>query len=410
MMFTTNQSRFFDIDVPTEVAPAGQSIAALMATHGIKSEAGMSVEIPSINTGTPEPVNQAAPSEPAATANPEPDIRPDITTPEVSQAPPTEPTQVSTPQIAEAPKPVQTWQEVLKSQPETDVLKELGYDERAVSLVNELKGFEKIDFFTGLLKEWKEKGTLTGYLKELTTDYAKMPAEEVMRHQLKLEYPRASDKQLEILFNKNIVEKYGLNSVDESEMETGKELLEAEADRHRDQFVNNQQKYLTPKPPEPSQVATPDPMKEREQQRQKEAQAFASYIDNDPYTKSLESNKALVMGEGDEKFNFPVDPAQLKAVLTNQQEWANHLFTEKANSDGSKVFIPDAEKQFIIAGIAVYGKQFLNAYAQHFKTIGGKAAIAPIENASKPDGSSASATEVAPITVAEAMARQGRLV
>jgi len=81
----------------------------------------------------------------------------------------------------------------------------LGYDENSVSFVKELKELDPK--MVKFLDTWKNNGdALQDYLKEAATDYATMPSEDVMRHQLREEYPKASEKQLEILFRKEVIE------------------------------------------------------------------------------------------------------------------------------------------------------------------------------------------------------------
>lgn len=404
-MFTTNLHKFFNIDAPSEAVPSTPSIAQMMAQHGHKSENGFSVEMPSVNIEQPQPPTPTATPEPVATTNTEVPSSEVPTTTEVQPEPPKEQITEPTLQIAEPPVTVQSWQEVLKNQQPDAVLKELGYDEQVVSLAKEIEANPQMLAF---YQHWKEKGDVTSYLRELSTDYLKMPAEEVMRHQLRQEYPKANERQLEILYNQKVVNQYKLNSDDEVEAEEGKLLLEAEADKYRDNLIGNQQKYLLPKPPEPSQV--PQEVKPPEDTTNKDSEVYAALIDGHQYTKSIFTDKKISIGDGDEKFNFPVDPNALRGNLVSADTWAQKLFVEHTKPDGTKEYIPDVEKQMLISAVAEYGMKFINEIAQHFKSVGGKAALTPIENAKIPDGATPSAAEVQPTTVAGQMARYGRLV
>lgn len=409
MNTTTIPRKFLNIDAPTESVPqAATSIASMMAQHGVKSEPGMTVEIPSISpvTNTTENKEQntlTAQEPPTAKVEQTPNaekVSPETPTPQVEQP------KVEVPQqIVETPQAAPTWQEVLKQQQPETVYKELGLDASVVNLAKEIATNQQM---IGFYQHWKNNGNVNDYLRELSTDYSKMPAEEVMRHQLRTEYPKATDKQIEVLFQKEVIQAYNLDSEDEQELETGKLLLDAKADRYRDAFVQNQQKYLVPKPPEPSQP-TPNPYEEAEKVKQQETEAFKSYIDNNQYTKSIFASKQFVLGEGDEAFKFPIDPQRLRDNLVDADRWATKLFIESKKPDGSEMYEPDVTKQYLISMIAEYGMDFMNAYASHYKTLGGKATIAPIENASQSDGSQPAKTDVAPKTAAEAMARYGTL-
>ena len=74
------------------------------------------------------------------------------------------------------------------------------------------------------------------------------------------------------------------------------------------------------------------------------------------------------------------------------------------DADGS----PKTEHQLAVAAFALDSKKFLSEYAKHLKSVGAKEVIDPIENASKPDGSTSSKSDAEPKTMAEAMARGGR--
>jgi hypothetical protein len=67
-------------------------------------------------------------------------------------------------------------------------------------------------------------------------------------------------------------------------------------------------------------------------------------------------------------------------------------------------------KNTLLVGlVATYGDKFLNAYAQHYRALGGKTVIDPIENASVPSGATPSQAPVTPDNPAAAMAKGGRV-
>lgn len=407
MNLTANSRKFLNIDAPTEAVPqGGGSIAAMMAQHGVKSESGSTVEVPVISPVTnTENKGQEPPSAqepPTATVEQTPNaatLTPEPPKPQVEQT--TEPT----PQIAATPAVVPTWQEVLRQQQPETVLQELGLDASVVNLAKEIATNQQM---IGFYNHWKSNGNVNDYLRELSTDYSKMPPEEVMRHQLRQDYPKATERQLDVLFKQEVIKAYNLDSEDEEELNTGKLLLEAKAERYRDSLMQNQQKFLVPKPPEPSQPV--NPLEELNRTRQQEQEKFTSFIDADQYTKSIFAAKQYVVGEGEEAFKFPVDPQKLRNNLVDADTWASKLFIENRNPDGSPSYVPDVQKQYLVSMVAEYGMDYINALANHYKTLGGKATIAPIENASQPSGEQPSKAEVAPTTAAGAMAKYGRLV
>jgi len=311
---------------------------------------------------------------------------------------------VPTPQKEAEQQAVPTWQEVLKSQQPDTVLKELGFNDKVISLLSETKELDPK--MVAFLNHWKQNGDVKGYLKELDTDYSKMSSEDVMRNQIRAEYPKASEAQLNILFQKKIVDAYNLDpdNYSEDEVEAGKLLLDAEADKYRDNLIEKQNQFLLPKAPEAKQEA-PDP---KELERVQVIEDIQKQVKESSYTKSLLANKAITIGEGDEKFTFPVDPNALLDVVLNGDTSGELMFNIEKTSDGKERFIPKTEHQMLVATVNKYGVEFINQLAKHYKSLGSKAAIEPINNARPTEGNTSSQSEIAPKTPAEAMARQGR--
>jgi len=372
----------------------GNSIASLMAKSGVVNETDSMVATP-IEIAENKAETSHTEGTPVATTTDLPVTEP--ASPETPSQPETAPVPVKTVETpTQEPQKPLSLQEVLRqSQPEA-VLKELGFDD---NLVNFFKDVKELDpKMVAFLNTWKTGGDIQAYVREMSTDYTKMPAEEVMRHQLRQEYPNASERQLDILYRKEIAEKYNLDSVDEAEAEEGKLLLEAKADRYRNEFAQKQQEFLLPKAPEPKPE---QPNLELEKQKQ-EFEAYKSVVSNHEMTKNILSSKQISLGEGAEKFNFPVDPQGITDVLFDSEKWAATLY----NEDGS----PKVEHQLLVAAVAKYGKEFLSEYAKHFKSLGGKAVIEPLENAKPVEGSQQLPTQAAPKNAAEAMARGGSFV
>jgi len=382
----------------TQISPA-----EALAQYGTKTDGSNTVLEPIVIKKEEEKPVDTKVEEPAATAKPETKVETAKETPTQVKV---EETKVETKQ-ADTPTPQPTLAEVLKSQQPETVLKAMGFDDKVIKLVDSLKGFENVDYFSGLLNEWKTNGNVNGYLKELTTDYTKMPAEEVMRHQLRQEYPKASERQLDALYKKEVVQVYSLDSDDKDELEEGQALLEAKADKYRDTFVENQKKFLMPKAPEPSEPAASS----QDLQREQNLQQFQSAIEADQYIKDLAVQKSLVFGEGDDKYTFPIEnPQELKELITDGDKWAEAFFNPVKQADGSIKLVPDFQKQILVSAVLKYGNTLFTDLAKHYKALGGKAAIADLENAKQPDNNNTAQPDAQPTTVAGAMAKQGRLV
>jgi len=392
--------KFYDADVAdagggeAAVAEPVMTAAQAMAQHGKKSDENSGDVAP---IEIPEKKEEAKKEEPvtAATATSEvPKEEAKAETPKAEVQAEEAKKEETQPIVAEAPK-VPTLEEVLKTNQPDTVLKALGFDDEKVALVQELKDVDpKV---VGIIQAWKS-GQLGEYVKELSNDYSKMEAEEVMRHQLRVEYPKANQRQLDILYKKEVVDAYNLDSDYPDEVEEGKLLLGAKADKYRDSFISNQDKYLMPKPPEPKAEVVPD--NSAELKAKENVEKYVKEIENDPYTKDIIANKKITLGEGEEKFSYPVDYSSLIGNLTDGEKWVSVMYDKDTGA-------PRISHQLLIAAVAEYGMEFLDAYAKHFKGLGAKEVVEPIDNASPADKSTPAKSDPLPTSAAQAMAKSG---
>jgi hypothetical protein len=215
-----------------------------------------------------------------------------------------------------------------------------------------------------------------------------MDAAELMRHQLRLDYPKASEAQLEVLYEDEVLHKYKqTDDYSESEQERGKLLLEAKADKFRDDFVERQKSKLLPPAPEKAAVSNePDPQVAEQQQVLEDSKK--SVLDSPYYRKVLLDGK-LTLGEGAETFNFSVDANELPDILYNGEKFVQSMFKVEEGTNGKMKLTADPEHQMLVAATAKYGKQLFVELAKHYKALGSKKAIDPIENPSQPNQNSA---------------------
>jgi hypothetical protein len=393
--------KFFDA-APNEAAATEEVVqmtpAQAMANSGVLRSPNSQVEVPNVITEKKPESTEAKVETPVETTNETTETKEEKA--ESKKAPEKSETEATNLPIEEKKPevPTPTWQEVLKEQPDA-VLKEVLGDDKKVALVKTLK--ELPPEMAALIEHWQANGNVTAYLQALTTDFSKMPAEEVMRHQLRQDYPKANPKQLELLYKRKM-ESYGLiEDADEATIENGRLLLEADVDILRDKFSDSQKSFLLPKPPE-AKVAEPAAVDDTAAKQQQELEQYKAIIDGDAFFKSLAENKKFVFGEGDEAFNFPVDPTILKDNLTDPKKFGSKLL----NAEGKD----DVRKQFLISMIAEYGDAFLKEYAKHFKSLGGKEVTTTIQNAKKPKEEEAAPAEVKITNPAQAMAQSGKFV
>lgn len=402
--------KFYDTDAAdvaasneTSEAPVASnvepmSIAALMAREGVKSSTegeGVSpIRLNRDGSWESEAEVRNAPVAPTKAKDTSEDEQ------EISQSVESEAATSQTQKEMESSTEL-NWQDAVKSQQPDEVLKALGFDEKAISFIKDLK--EVDPKVVGFLNTWKEKGNVTEYLNELSKDYTQMPAEDVMRHQLRVDYPKASEAQLDVLYKKEIVEKYNINSYDEDEANEGKLLLEAKADKYRDELAKAHQEKLLPTAPDRSAEA------QAEEQRLAEfSKHIVTEFNNSPYTKEVLSKNAITIGEGNDKFSFPIDSKAITDLVLNGDTTGELMF-DKVNKDGQEVFLPKAQHQLLVATVNKYGEKFITELAKHYKSLGSKAAIEPIDNARPTGVKQTSTASEEPKSIAGAMAKYGRL-
>lgn len=394
--------KFYDADVAdagggeAAVAEPVMTAAQAMAQHGKKSDENSGDVAPIEITEKKEEAKKEEPVTAATATSEVPKEEAKAETPK-AEVQAEEPKKVETQPIVAEPVKVPTLDEVLKANQPDTVLKALGYDDEKVALVSEMKDLDpKV---VGIIQAYKN-GTLGEYAQALSTDYTKMSDEDVMRHQLRKEYPKVSDAAFEALFEDEVLDKYKLDSdvYSEAERAKGKLLLEAKAAKYRDELVANQEKYLMPKPPEPKAEVVPD--NSVELQAKENVEKYVKEIENDPYTKDIIANKKITLGEGEEKFSYPVDYSSLIGNLTDAKKWVSVMYDKDTGA-------PRTSHQLLVAAVAEHGMEFLDAYAKHFKGLGAKEVVEPIDNASPADKSTPAKSDPLPTSAAQAMAKSG---
>lgn len=386
--------------VPEQQAENSQpSIAELMARHGTKSIGS--------DENIPEPISVSKQNSKEAEVEDDSPVAPtkEETKAEADHDKAKGEQQAEIPeQIEKDSDKVQDWQTTIKNQQPDEVLKALGFDSKVAEFLKELKDVDpKV---VGLLNHYKNGGDLKEYLNEVSKDFSSMAAEDVMRHQLRLDYPKATDAQLEALYKKEIVEKYNLNSYDEDEQNEGKLLLEAKADKYREDLAKMQADKIIP--------AFDNSKAEQERLAQEKAnEEYSKMIVNsfneNPYTKEVLSKNAITIGEGDDKFSFPVDAKEVADIALYGDKTGELMFEKTKDSNGQEIYTPKSQHQLLVATVNKYGEKFITELAKHYKSLGSKAAIAPIDNARPVENRNASSASPEPTTLAGAMAKYGKI-
>jgi hypothetical protein len=388
---------------PEDVAPAAlttdNSIVAAMAKSAVLVEPGGTFSGQDIKL---EPPTSGAPAAPANETSATPAAQAAPAAPQ-AQTPPTQ--QASPAQANQPPAPAAqtlSWQDILKEQPVTDVLKAIGLDDAAVKFLN---GRKTIDpKIAGLISHYEAKGDVKPYFEALTMDYSKMSDQDVMRRHLQAKYSNLTPEEFEELYRDEVIDRYKLDPdmYDEKQRKLGTIRLKADAGEPRAAMLAKQQELLLSPPPE-AQVPQELLDYQLKDKAGKEAQeAYTGMLTNSPQFKDIVQQKKIVIGEGEEAYNYALDnPEETLAPLINTQKWYELMF----NPDDT----PRIGTQTLIAAIARDPVKFLADYGKHHQAIGASRALAPINNASPAQGTPARDGN-APLEPVAEMAKNGRLV
>ena len=258
--------------------------------------------------------------------------------------------------VEQAAQPELSWEEVLKN-----------------------NGFDEFDI--ELLKFKKATGDVTPYLEVKTVDYSKMPAEEIMKRDLKRKYSGLSDKALEYKYREEVLGKYKLqDSFDEEEQAIGKELMEYDANLKRQQFIEEQAKFKAPQKDVEAEA------RRQQEEQQAAVRQWSEGVKSNPVTQNLISSKKLVLdGGGDYKFNLQVDnPDELFKMITDPNEYNKHIFV-----NGEL----DLNKAYLSAAITKNPQLFIKSLIDYGKSLGVKEEVEVEHNISKESASPAKQTE-----------------
>jgi len=342
------------------------NIAAMMASQGVKTD-DSPVNIPVQDTSTSQTAQSVEPpkAEPAKTETAEPAPGPGAA-PEPPKSEPVKAEPAATPvtPVQQPAQPVDVdWRELIKKQPEVEVLKSVGLDDKMINF----------------LSRWKGGEDLKDYFEAISTDYSKMGPEELLRRQLFKEFGSLSAEDFEEVYKMKVIEHYKLDPdvYDEKDVRRGRLMLGIDADRIRQDFIKKQQELLLSKPPEPAPSTAELEAQAQLEQREKDILSYRAQVDSNQYTKDLVNTKLLRIGEGDKAFNLEVsNPNEVLDLLYDPSKWAQKLW----NADGT----PNIRKQLIIGAIANDDELFFTNLTKHYEKLGAKSLVEQIQNPSEP--------------------------
>lgn len=230
---------------------------------------------------------------------------------------------------------------------------------------------EMDEFLQGLVQYYNETGDLTPYLEAKTVNYAEMNDEEVMRRNLRNQYPNLTDKNFDRLYEREVTQKYQLDErrYNEGEVELGRELLKAEADKVRSELVENQKNFTAPvKEDNSEQVA---------QDQQAALEEWTKSVQSNNVTQAVLNDKRVVIDYNGESFAYELDNPQAMVDMTVD----NNKFFEIFQGEGGQV---DYGKWYKVLNYALDPDTFEKSLIAHGKNLGGSEVVKEIKNPSTP--------------------------
>jgi uncharacterized protein YoxC len=225
----------------------------------------------------------------------------------------------------------------------------------------------KDDFIKDAVEFYNKTGSLTPYLEATSLNFEEMTDEKIMRHNLKSQNPTLSDRAIERLYLRDIINKYSLDAdrFDEDEVELGKELLKADADKLRKTLVDEQKNFIQPE-------SKPEDNSEAEAQQT----AFIESVNTNKTTRDLLENKRILVDYNDQSFSYEIEnPEQLKDMALDSTKFFALFQDEKGTID--------FDKWYKVASYALDPETYNQSLISHGVGLGQEKVVKDLKNPSK---------------------------
>lgn len=330
-------------------------------------------------------VNKEFGSEPQ-TVEPEPETTPEPEqTPEPTPEPSPEPTPGAEPKPEPTPEPVKDWRETANPDEVAEWLKSKADAQKLMKLA----GIDDEDI--KFIEFKKAGGNADEWLRIKNTDYGKLDPLKLVEMDLRERYSKLDDRQFQILLKKEL-QQFSLDREeypeDSEEAILGGILLNDKADAIRQKYIDKQNSLKAPEP-QPDNTA---------QQREQAAQQLAAQFRNSGAVSSLQANKTISIGEGEEAFNY-----EIKDVDTLVKA-AEQVVLQNGN-------VPtDQEVNTILRTLAYYANPdaFQKALVDHGKILGERAVRKEAVNPA-PGGQGSTPPPTPPMNDAELLRSTGTI-
>lgn len=191
------------------------------------------------------------------------------------------------------------------------------YSEAKTEL-DKIKGDE---FLNRFVDYYKNGGDPAEFLQKATTKWENVSDVQLMKMQFDADNSDLDDEAKQIIFERELVSKYGINpdgtydDENSREAKVGKQLLRRDAQKLRSTFAEEQKKFMLPKPKET-------------QQQQFDTNAIREELLRDKELEPLLKHKIVPVGDS---FAYEADPNKVIGMMANTSEFWK-LFQK---SDGS---------------------------------------------------------------------------
>lgn len=213
-------------------------------------------------------------------------------------------------------KPATSWKDLIKAVDKAELLKEAGLSPFAIEMDAHIKG----------------GGNPIDYLNAKAVDYTQFSDMDIVKSDLKKQFPSFSNDEIDRLVNK----KYSLTGEAEDDAD-GLLLLKADAHTKRQIFIQEQSKF---KIAEQQQVQVQEEQvqptaQELALQRRQYVQSLAKQLkETDPSTKALMETKRVSVALGDDAVhNFNVNPDFVVDAITNPDTWRRIISLNPQEAD-----------------------------------------------------------------------------
>ena len=253
------------------------------------------------------------------------------------------------------------WEDEIKKVDRNEVLKKLGVSDFALEMdAHILAGGDPAD-----------------YLNAKAIDYNKISDQELVKQDLKKQYPNFSDEEIQKMFNR----RYGIK---EDMLDEEKEdiLLELKAKAYNIRQLNiaDQQKF---------KIASAVPVQQDENYQKWKEQSAANeqiinqlnqFYQNHQATKSLNESKRVTIsfGDGVKPLNFQIDKPEL---ITNSLIDGGQTYLQAALNDQGE---PDVARQQLVSLFAFNPQKFIQTVFNYGKSMGVHSKVTEGQNATKP--------------------------